>query len=158
VLFAGRPKSLAQLRQTIAQYPNTQTWVGWFGDTQVESSLAILPTRDRFKRLYAELKQQTRLAINQEALQTFAKRIGESPATLTFMLDVFEQLQFITRNGLAYEYNNSPPKTTLESSSIYVERYNFVELEELLTYESGAGFIAWMEAVFSSAFYTSDRK
>jgi single-stranded-DNA-specific exonuclease len=158
VLFAGRPKSLAQLRQTIAQYPNTQTWVGWFGDTQVESSLAILPTRDRFKRLYAELKQQTRLAINQEALQTFAKRIGESPATLTFMLDVFEQLQFITRNGLAYEYNNSPPKTTLESSSIYVERYNFAELEELLTYESGAGFIAWMEAVFSSAFYTSDRK
>jgi single-stranded-DNA-specific exonuclease len=154
-LFAGRPKSLAQLRQTIAQYPNTQTWVGWFGDTQVESSLAILPTRDRFKRLYAELKHQTRLAINQESLHTFAKRVGESPATLTFMLDVFEQLQFITRNGLAYEYNESPPKTTLESSPVYLERYNFAETEELLTYESSAGFLAWMEARFATSHFTN---
>jgi single-stranded-DNA-specific exonuclease len=155
VLFAGRPKSIAQLKQTIAQFPNVETWVGWFGDTQVESSLAILPSRDRFKRLYGELKQQTRLPINQEALQAFAKRIGESPATLTFMLDVFEQLQFITRNGIAYEYNDAPPKTTLETSSIYVERHNFAELEALLTYESGTGFIAWMEAVFATSHYTN---
>jgi ssDNA-specific exonuclease RecJ len=142
---------LTQLQDTLHQLPHVQTWVGWFGPTPAEDASFGLPSRDRFKRLYQELQQQPRIAIADEALKSFAQRVGEQPQTLLFMLHVFEELAFVAKQGNAFVLAEQPGKAALETSTLYQKRKQAGEVDDLLTYEQSNKFIAWMEAHFAFA-------
>jgi single-stranded-DNA-specific exonuclease len=156
VLFTNRPSSIDQLRAVIRQLPQVDTWVGWFGPTPATTDIAVLPTRERFIRVYSELGQQGGLLLTEEACQTFAKKVGESVPTVAFICDVFEELGFLSREGQRLIVHPAPTKAPLESAQVYQRRRDAIEVDNLITYEQSAVFTAWMETAFAEAHYRKE--
>lgn len=156
VLFTNRPASIDQLRAVIRQLPNVDTWVGWFGPTPTSTDIAVLPTRERFIRVYSELGQQGGLTLSEDARAAFAKKVGESVPTLAFICDVFEELGFLSREGQRLVVHPAPTKAPLESAACYQRRRDAIEVDNLITYEQSTLFTAWMETGFAEARYLNN--
>ncbi|GGH29553.1 single-stranded-DNA-specific exonuclease RecJ [Paenibacillus segetis] len=103
------------------------------------------PSREQFKQVYAVLRQQGYNPIAQEELiVTLVGRTGLSRRMLELTLEVFEELDFVTRTSGTIILNESPSKQPLETSSRYRELGLLAEMEQMLLHGRIPQITEWM--------------
>ena len=73
-----------------------------------------------------------------------SRQCGCSPRMITMMLDVFEELSFITRKDGKISFVDNPPKRDLASSRHYQALENMAETEQVLLDASTPQLTQWM--------------
>lgn len=105
----------------------------------------LLPSRDVFKTIYGLLKQRAAWDFRSgELMPMLRQRSGLSPAAITFILRVFEELSFISKTNEELLLTESPKKQDLSDSPSYQARILQMEAEELFIYTGAAELSAWM--------------
>lgn len=98
-----------------------------------------LPDRDAFKSLYALLNKQERIADSDERIWSgLSKRTGLSRSAIRFVLQVFEELGFLQREGTQLAMVKTPVKRELAESETYRMLMNRGRMEQLYIYSSAA--------------------
>jgi single-stranded-DNA-specific exonuclease len=115
-----------------------------FAEAGGESGGAI-PSRDMFKQMYSLLMQQGEWELqNRGVLQAFSKRSGLSPAMIEFMIRVFEELEFVERQGNRIILCKTPVKRDLGTSRILQEREQRQEVEAISMYSTNKELVEWI--------------
>ncbi|MDB5053421.1 MAG: single-stranded exonuclease RecJ [Bacilli bacterium] len=102
-----------------------------------------IPARDLFKSVYAAIQRQPDMDMNSLSV-SFSKRSGLTPVMIRFILDVFEELGFIARNGQRYQCTLTPQKRELSTSVLYQQRLQRQEVEQTLLYCSANELSSWI--------------
>jgi single-stranded-DNA-specific exonuclease len=113
------PRSKQQLRRMLQKYGGgLERICVWFADA--EDAAAGCPPRERFIHVYAWLKQvKTWDPADAQTLNAWSSRTGLSSGDILFILNVFEELGFIIRNGGRYEFVPQPAPRDLSESHLY---------------------------------------
>lgn len=123
IVLVQLPQSVRQLEQMLATYGETLERVCvWFADA--EEGASGCPPRDSFKHIYACAKQAQYWTMSDDRLvQAWSRKSGLSQNDVFFVLNVFEDLGFITRTHEdRYELVTSPKPRDLSESRIYQKR------------------------------------
>lgn len=97
-----------------------------------------MPDRDAFKSLYALLNREERLAGDERIWAGLSKRTGLSLHTVRFILQVFEELGFIRREGTQLALVKPAAKRELDESEIYRRQLNRGRMEQLFIYSTAS--------------------
>lgn len=117
----------------------------------LEEAVSTLPSRDMFKTVYTELTRPSfQNAEHKKLVSALARRSGLRPAFVQFILNVFEELQFIEKNNDHYRLNASAEKRPLTSSSRYRRQENRPSVDTLLVYTSSEELKEWMLSQMNS--------
>ncbi|MDP5272773.1 single-stranded-DNA-specific exonuclease RecJ [Chengkuizengella axinellae] len=109
------------------------------------SALKGLPSRDAFKTIYASLLNKKNWDINDSLfLEKLCKRSSLSKDMIQFMIGVFEELNFIQKDGNSFRCIQSPKKNSLDSSSLYKQRWNQTEIEKIFEYSTTNEMTQWI--------------
>jgi single-stranded-DNA-specific exonuclease len=97
-----------------------------------------------FKKVYAALQQ---LGVREVPLpplvEGLRRKLGYSQASIRFMLEVFEELQFIGRNGDSYRVLPNPARHELNESAKYRARLARDASEQAFIYSSTKELTDW---------------
>jgi single-stranded-DNA-specific exonuclease len=130
------------LQQSLSQSVSAERIYALFHDPSPPANTEI-PARDLFKSVYATIQQKPNLDMNKLTV-SFSKRSGLTPAMIRFILDVFEELGFIARDGQRYYCTPSPQKRELSTSLQYQQRLHRQAVEETLLYGSAQELSQWI--------------
>lgn len=104
-----------------------------------------MPSRDLFKRIYMQvLKWKAEPVEEQEITPVLSRQCGCSPRMITMMLDVFEELSFITRDNGKIAFVDNPPKRELTASRHYQALENMAEIEQVMLDAATPQLTQWM--------------
>jgi len=144
VVLYSAPGSVPELRRVVGAACSMARCYAVFAELRPLAGGAM-PSRDTFKLVYGTLLKQGGWDVYDRALtQAFSKRSGLSPAMIEFILQVFEELGFIERNGSRYKPHAAPAKKDLSTSRLYCEREGRQEVESLLLYASAKELEQWI--------------
>jgi single-stranded-DNA-specific exonuclease len=136
LLIWTMPPSLELFQEMLQKARAVQRVYAYF-QTNSDSDSTI-PTRDQFKYIYGELLQLGALDIdNVQQVESFSRRSGLSRSVITFMLEVFAELEFLQRHGSVYRFTTKPVKRELTSSNVYQIRLARQQAERELVYSTG---------------------
>lgn len=106
----------------------------------------VLPTRDAFKQVYAELSVVRQWqSYDQRLLQNLQRRTGMSIDMLRFVFKVFEELSFIEMTGTTYRLASSPERRELNTSTSYQLREQRIAVEDILVYSTTQQLTQWIK-------------
>jgi single-stranded-DNA-specific exonuclease len=106
---------------------------------------AKMPSREQFKLLYqAVLQKSSWAADNVSFLEPLRRKMGLSDAMIRFMLNVFEELDFIMQRNGTMQTVASPRKRDMNESSIYQSRLARSEIEQTLVYTNAQQLAEWV--------------
>lgn len=104
------------------------------------------PSRELFKEVYALLRALTMRRIPEaELLPLLEARTTLSRRMLEMVLDVFEELEFISRQAGELLVNESPSKKPLETSQRYLELARLAEMEQILLHGQIPQISQWLQ-------------
>lgn len=146
LLIWTMPPSLEWFQEMLQKARAIQRVYAYF-QTSPDSDFTI-PTRDQFKYTYGELLQLGGLDIdNVQRVESFSRRSGLSRSVITFILEVFEELEFLQRQASVYSCTTKPAKRELTSSNIYQARLARQQAERVLVYSTGHVLTEWIRNV-----------
>jgi single-stranded-DNA-specific exonuclease len=145
VVVYNLPPNSEALSRFVQTAGNVTRWYAIFGDPAGGGTDSInLPSRDMFKKLYSALQQ---LGVREVPLPTLMeglrRKLGFSPASIRFMLEVFEELQFVGRGGDNYGVLPNPAKRDLSESAKYRARGERDAAEQIFIYTSTKELTDW---------------
>ncbi|WP_068774185.1 single-stranded-DNA-specific exonuclease RecJ [Paenibacillus sp. FJAT-26967] len=144
VVLCTAPRTLPQLQRVLEQADGMRRCYAVFADPAPQDG-GVMPTRDQFKAVYASvLKQGIWDLRNPALLQSFSRRSGLSPAMISFVLDVFEELGFIQKAGGIIRPVETPAKRDLTASRKYQERLARAEIDRVCVYTSAKELQDWI--------------
>nr|WP_249529994.1 single-stranded-DNA-specific exonuclease RecJ [Paenibacillus brevis] len=104
------------------------------------------PSRELFKEVYALLRALTIRRIPEaELLPLLEARTALSRRMLEMVLDVFEELEFVSRQEGELLVNESPSKKPLETSQRYLELARLAEMEQILLHGQIPQISQWLQ-------------
>lgn len=128
IAFIDPPPSMTIWRQALQLTTHVERYYMLFGDRDFDQGLLATPTREQFKQLYSLLYGKKSFPFN-KYLPILSKRTGLSKRSLSFMIQVFEELQFLRNENGMIQLVEKPPKHPLTDSALYQRQ---IELEEVL--------------------------
>ncbi|MEC0225610.1 single-stranded-DNA-specific exonuclease RecJ [Paenibacillus alba] len=138
------PRRVASLQSVLHQARGMMRCYPVFTELGPDSG-STLPSRDMFKMLYGTLQKEGSLNVQDVRLMSsFSKRSGLSPAMIQFILSVFEELDFVERQGTFVKLQASPAKKDLTASRLYQHRLHRQEVESIIMYSSAKELEQWM--------------
>lgn len=149
VVFYNLPRHIDQLRQAVVQCTGMQRVYPLFADLDPLSS-SVMPSRDEFKGLYSALRSLGQWRLSTEHARVcheLARRLNLSNQTVSFMLTVFEELQFLERDETMLRVAASPSKRDLSESITYQARLHYAEVEQTCIYTSAKQLEQWMRNI-----------
>jgi len=116
IVLVQLPHSLTALERMFAACGDRLERVCvWFEDA--DELAAGCPTREKFKHIYAYLRQCKMWAADDPGfLRSLSARTGLAVNDIGFIMRVFEELGFITCNGTRYEFVQNPAPRDLATS------------------------------------------
>jgi single-stranded-DNA-specific exonuclease len=144
VVYSLPPDSEA-LRLFVQTARKVTRWYALFCDPAGGVAESInLPSREMFKKVYAALQQLgTRELPLSTLVQGLRRKLGYSQASIRFMLEVFEELQFVRHDGDNYSALPNPAKRDLSESAIYRAREARDAAEQTFIYTSTRELTDW---------------
>nr|WP_237691011.1 single-stranded-DNA-specific exonuclease RecJ [Paenibacillus caui] len=110
------------------------------------------PSREQFKKVYALLrKAAVQAAAEADLLPWLSRQTRLSVRMLAMTLEVFEELNFISRNRGMVTVNPAPSKQQLESSIRYKELSLLAEMEHYLLYAEVSQLTEWIQTRMKGA-------
>ncbi|MDD9269823.1 single-stranded-DNA-specific exonuclease RecJ [Paenibacillus sp. GCM10023248] len=144
VVLYTLPRSLASLQSVLRQAESMMRCYPVFAELGPDSG-STLPSRDMFKMMYGTLQKEGQLNVQDaRLLAAFSRRSGLSPAMIHFILSVFEELEFVERQGALVKLQPSPAKRDLTASRLYQHRMQRQEVESVVMYSSAKELEQWM--------------
>lgn len=144
VVLYTLPRSLANLQSVVRQAEGMMRCYPVFAELGPDSG-STLPSRDMFKMMYGTLQKEGHLNVQDARLMTsFSRRSGLSPAMIHFIISVFEELEFIERQGAFVKLQSSPAKRDLTASRLYQHRMQRQEVESVVLYSSAKELEQWI--------------
>ncbi len=144
LLLYSLPKHIKYFKVALEKCTSVQRVYALFRSHS--NSSGTLPSRDSFKKMYAALMQLKRWeARDQQVLQGLNKKTGMSLEMIHFILNIFEELAFVERTGTSYRCVTSPEKRKLDSSELYKERLQGMEVDQILTYSTTEELVQWIK-------------
>lgn len=131
------PDRLERLHQCLEQSESAVRIYALFLDRQ-RARLPALPNREAFKSVYALVRHQAEWTRDERSLAALSKRCGLSAAAVEFIIDVFEELDFIVRDGNVYRVQQVAGKRDLAESGLYSSMEQRSRIESLLVYGTSA--------------------
>ncbi|RKN83812.1 single-stranded-DNA-specific exonuclease RecJ [Paenibacillus ginsengarvi] len=142
VLLLSMPGQLASLEKLLERCEASRIYAA-FADW--DRDYASVPSRDIFKALYQAVIRQNNWAIGNAAfLEPVRRKLGLSEGLIRFMLNVFEELEFIVRQGETYTAVSSPRKRDMNESEAYQSRLKRSEVEQMLVYSNAQQLAEWI--------------
>jgi len=115
-----------------------------------ETFFANFPTREQFKWFYALLFKKKQFSYS-KALQAIPKHKGWSQELVTFMFEVFFELDFATMDEDMVHISINPNKKSLTESRLYIQRQELSNIEELFCYSSRRELKEWFNQFYHEA-------
>jgi single-stranded-DNA-specific exonuclease len=142
IIYYFLPANLKVLQMSLSQAIGAERIYALFQDSNPTQNTAI-PGRDLFKNVYGTIQQKPYMDMNSLSV-SFSKRSGLTPTMIRFILDVFEELGLISREGQGYYCTPSPQKRELSTSIQYQQRLQRQEVEQTLLYSSAQDLSRWV--------------
>ncbi|MNS13339.1 Single-stranded-DNA-specific exonuclease RecJ [compost metagenome] len=140
------PETTEQLDSVLASFPQLERVILVHGQQDKYERVEI-PTRDSFKQVYAMIRQYSSASMTEEQLLSrLVRQTGMSNRMVRLTLEVFEELQFLSRDNGRLMLNPNPSKQPLESSLRYRRIGSMAEMEHMLIHGKAAQVAAWMIA------------
>jgi single-stranded-DNA-specific exonuclease len=131
------PPSLVRLKEILHHLEGIERIYICFGDEDITYQLPVVPNREKFKLLYQTLwtKRSAKLPL-QASMEALSRRLGLSKKAIRFLMDVFQELQFVQIENDQMEVVANPAKRDLSESKIYQQGKNQSEVLQTLIYSS----------------------
>lgn len=140
------PETAEQFDSVLASFPRLERVILVHGQQDKYERIQI-PTRDSFKQVYAWIRQAASSDIAEEQLLSrLARQTGMSNRMIRLTLEVFEELQFLSRDKGRIMLNPNPSKQPLDSSLRYRTIGSIAEMEQMLLNGKAAQVAAWIIA------------
>ncbi|RUT28729.1 single-stranded-DNA-specific exonuclease RecJ [Paenibacillus zeisoli] len=140
------PETTEQLDSVFASFPQLERVILVHGHQDKYERIEI-PTRDSFKQVYAMIRAFASAAMTEEQLlNRLARQTGMSNRMLRLTLEVFEDLQFLSRDNGKIVLNPNPFKQPLDSSLRYRTIGSMAEMEHMLLHGKSAQVAEWIIA------------
>jgi single-stranded-DNA-specific exonuclease len=153
IIYYFLPSGLKPLQMSLSLATRVERIYALFQDSDPSQNTAI-PGRDLFKSVYGTIQQKPSIDMNSLSV-SFSKRSGLTPTMIRFILEVFEELGLITREGQSYYCTPSPQKRELSSSTQYQQRLQRQEVEQNLLYSSAQDLSRWVLPQIAAGFKAS---
>ncbi|WP_200411356.1 single-stranded-DNA-specific exonuclease RecJ [Virgibacillus salexigens] len=127
------PNEIADLEQLIKNTKPNNIHVCYY--VKDSTYLRAFPSREEFKWVYAFILRRKQLHADRD-ITVLIQSKGWTKDKLLFILDVFEELDFISNTDGIIQPNPQPMKKDLRSSSIYQQRLRQAEIEKVLYYST----------------------
>ncbi|MDN4088808.1 single-stranded-DNA-specific exonuclease RecJ [Paenibacillus polymyxa] len=112
----------------------------------------VSPDRELFKRIYIVLSRMGTQLIDEKAmLPALSRQCSCSVRMLSKVLDIFEDLEFLTRTDGQFRFVSNPPKRDLTASPRYQELYNMAEMERYLLDADTTQMTSWIMSLMKGA-------
>ncbi|WP_164491664.1 single-stranded-DNA-specific exonuclease RecJ [Staphylospora marina] len=131
LVLVDPPPDLETFSRVIRRFVNVERIYFLFGDASFDDVLAKTPDREHFKKLYACLHARGKLRFPAD-LPALVRATGLQKRTLSFMIQVFEELGFLKRSHGLIELVPSPVKKALTESELYRSQIRRSEVMEKL--------------------------
>jgi single-stranded-DNA-specific exonuclease len=147
LFICSLPDSLQLLVDEFRQYPNLERVYALYSESDFGSSSEgrHLPSREQCKSLYQALRQNALWSMAEtKELDALSRRTGLSVPWIRFILRVFEELEFVVREGNVYRVVQAPGKKELSESPSYRRRSERSETEQVLLYATSRQLTDWI--------------
>lgn len=112
------------------------------------SSVEVIeaPSRERFKQVYVFLRKYVGPdgRSEEQAIANIMSRLGITRRMVYFILDIFTELDFVSRSEGSIMVNPEPSKRPLESAQSYQALGLLAEMEQILLYEEVPQITEWI--------------
>lgn len=137
------PPTLTLLKEIVQKANPKNIFVHY----NVEQSVYLkrMPTREMFKKLYTYFFKRKQVDIKKE-MNDIIRRSGWSKEKVTFMCNVFKDLNFIIVTDGMIKINANAEKKDLQESITYQERLKTAEIERLLYYSTYEDLMSWFDS------------
>lgn len=140
VIFKNMPTTLSQLTSIVQRAKPKNICACFYVENS--SYLNVLPTREDFVWFYKFMLQQEKLDLNKD-LANFLKYKKWTKDWLVFVVQVFEELNFVKIENRVITPNPNPDKADLTEATIYQERMEKAQLEKVLYYSTYKELKQW---------------
>jgi len=113
------------------------------------SYFEVAPTRENFKNVYGFFHKYPEVDLNKHK-NAFIRTIGLPESTITHILDVFAELQFLFVNNGVITLNRNVEKKDLEQSTIYITKQQQAKLEDQFIYSTYHQLKNWFDNILCS--------
>lgn len=138
------PETPEQLDAMLAMFSGAENIILLHGSGNRRDRLQM-PSRELFKRIYMLVsKWRAEPVEEKEITPVLSRQCGCSPRMITMMLDVFEELSFITRDSGKIAFVDNPPKRELTASRHYQALESMAETEQVMLDASTPQLTQWM--------------
>jgi single-stranded-DNA-specific exonuclease len=112
----------------------------------------VSPDRELFKRIYVVLSRMGAQPVDEKAtLPALSRQCSCSVRMLSKVLDIFEELEFITRTEGRFCFVSNPPKRDLTASPRYQELHDMAEMERYLLDADTTQMTSWIMSLMKGA-------
>lgn len=140
VVFENMPSTLSQVKSIIKQTNPNNICACFYVENS--SYLNVLPTRKDFVWFYKFIVQQGQLDLKKD-LANFLKYKGWTKDWFVFVVQVFEELNFITIENRVIIPTPNPIKADLTEATIYQDRMEKAQIEKVLYYSTYKELKQW---------------
>ncbi|RAL26616.1 single-stranded-DNA-specific exonuclease RecJ [Thermoflavimicrobium daqui] len=135
--FIDPPPTLARFQLLFSELSDVERLYFLYGDTDFDDILVKLPTYQEFAAVYKLIKSKQKTPIHRiKHLPSLSRVMGLSKRTLSFMISVFEELNFLKIEQGYIKVNPNPAKQPLENSELYQRQQAKEEVWKKLVYSS----------------------
>lgn len=149
VVLADLPPSEDSFITWLRSFPHLRRIYFAYGDREMESALSQTPDREQFKHLYAFLRSRKGISPKRD-LHRLAQLTGLSPKWVRFMLQVFQELDFVRITKGQLEVVQQTGKRSLSESGLYTLQQNRDKIQELFIYSSHRDLCTYISSVLSA--------
>lgn len=138
LVFVDAPPSIHLFEQCLQKYVDIERYYFLFGDDDDDfANLMNVPKRDEFKKLYQTLYQVRDKNVQfPRHLEALSRKTGLSKRTLSFMIQVFEDLSFVSIQNGNVQLQSGVKKRSLQESVLYQRQVDYVAVQQKLIYSS----------------------
>jgi len=147
IVFYDLPQSYNQLGKMLQKYTGLTRVYCLFDEEK--SLLPALPGRGQFAEIYKTLLQHQ--ILTEEDIPLLAKAKGMADFSISFILAVFHELGFVSKNNKGYILNKTNHKRSLTESVLYARERDRLQLETELLYSSTKDLAAIINQYYTNS-------
>ncbi|MFB4163786.1 single-stranded-DNA-specific exonuclease RecJ [Alteribacillus sp. JSM 102045] len=134
LVIADMPSSISELENQLSRISGIERVYAFFEEKN-QLYFQSTPTREDFKWYYAFLKKREAFDVKKHG-DELARRKGWLPSSVSFMTEVFFELDFVTMNNGIVTINKKPSKKDLTNSLYYQNHIQKKHAEQELLYST----------------------
>lgn len=147
LLIMDFPETLRQLDELVESFVSVER-IYLLHSIPDEKDRVQPPSREQFIKVYTMLRKAAAApALEAELFPWLQRQVRLSERMLSISLDVFEELNFISRDRGMVIVNPAPKKAQLESSVRYQELNRLAEMEHYLLDAEALQLVNWFQAL-----------